>query len=515
MRVTTKAYTNNYLKNNATLVNNLLKSENRILTQRKYNRASEDSSSAAKAAHVRKSLENLDIYDENCKTAKSVFYAAEDALYDVADKTYLNVKQKICSIQDTFSQVELDIVAQELEELADHMIQDMNIDFSERQLFGSQSNNKTPFTVFSKVRVFDASGAEVALLGNPPDRAVQNGNDISIMFMDDNDFYDENGNIVDLASAQADTKLFRSDGTLYSVTADGNGGVKDINGQTVKAYPADQVFYDETGKPIDDFSEYSEAYLGEEGSTSNKKTVYYDSPNTNDPTTTAIHVVGVCDKSEQQTDNVVCYNDVPINLKGNDLLAAVQGGRIEYYNEEGKLEGCKVIDIPLKNGAVGNADAFPGANPIYVDIGLGIKYDENGTVNPSTALNVCMNGAEMTGCGTDKDGDSLNIIQLVYDAATAMRKGDRESVNRLIDKLDTAHTKVLNAITDLGIKQNNMDYYVDRNEINRLSLLDKQNDLEGCDLEEEITNWKTVEAAYNASLSMGSKVLPKSLFDFI
>lgn len=378
MRVTTNAYTSNYLKNNNSLLSNMLNIENRILSQRKYNRASEDSVSAAKAAHVRKSLENLDIYDENCKTAKNLFYAAEDVLYDIANKTYLTVNQKITSAQDTKDQTQLDILAQEIEQMAEHMVQDMNSDFAERQMFGSTSHDKTPFTTFNKVIVRDAEGNEIQSFG---------------------------------------------------------GG----------------------------------------------------------------------------DSTVVCYNDVPLNMQGQELLDAVQGGTFEYYDAEGNLVESKTIDVDVEAGNTGDANAFPGSNPIYIDIGLGINYAKL----DATALDISLNGAEITGCGVDSDGDALNLIQLTYDAAAALRAGDMEAVNRYIDKLDAANTKVLNAVTDLGIKQNNLDFYTDKNSVYRLSLLEKQNDLEGADLEEEITNWKTVSAAYNAALSMGSNILPKSLFDFI
>ncbi len=495
MRVTTNAYTGNYLKNNNTLLGNLLKTESRILSQRKYNRASEDSVSAAKAAHVRKALENLDIYDENCNTAKSLFYAAEDALYDIANKTYINIEQKVISIQDTKNQTELDIVAQEITELADHMIQDMNSDFAGRQMFGATSNDKTPFEVYSSVKVFDADGNELAAYGNPTDTAETiGGTAVNAFFPNDPEFYTAQGEVI---PADYTGELYDKNGNRYDVSAE-NGTVKDVQGNEVKVYLPDHVFYDENGEKIADFDEY-------------KGTVYYDSADIEAADTVKFTVNGSNDRSGKIYDRVVCFNDVPINMEGEALLKAVDGGTMVYYDKDGNPAGSKTVTINNAPGTEGNAKAFPGTSPIYVDIGLGINYSRL----ESTALDMSLNGAEITGCGTDEQGDAYNLMQLVYDAAKAMRDGDRASVNRYIDKLESANTKVLNAITDLGIKQNNMDYYVSKNDVYRISLLEKQNDLEGCDLEEEITNWKTTDAAYNAALSMGSQVLPKSLFDFI
>ncbi len=680
MRVTTKAYTQNFLNSSNTLLSKLLKSEQKILSQRKYSRASEDSSSAAKAAHVRKALANLDIYDSNCKTAKDFFYAAEDALYDIADKTYMNVKQKVCSIQDTMDQTQLNIVAQEISELADHIITDMNSDYAERQMFGSCSNDTTPFTVHSSVRVFDKDGNEILLDGTRPfgnetdTAAVTSDNNpasdaaepANVMFMKQVEFYnqggkergsvitpdvlngltfergdlqkasykaeggmkgnvtiyDVNGNSYDgvLDGDKIKISLYDADGVPYPATFEmgctvsgdtftlsGGVTIKDALDNEVYAIPKDALMtelevnaaHDEWGRAINLNDDESVLALGDEsyaklpeGSMNNEDgtvsvtfklynekgkedvpfdetvsiTYKYDEDTkqyvrTDDytvnmgedskisddgsaiitrsgvkiddpafyegnaysvkgnymekyggePMSFDFKVNGEFDRSGAVMDRVVCYNDIPVDLKGDNLLKAVNGGTIVYYDRSGNVEGSKKIDTGIGMDALADVNAFPGAKPIYVDIGLGINYSKL----DSTSLNVCLNGAEITGWGTDKDGDSYNLMQLIYDCAEAMRAGDRASVNRYIDKLEAANTKVLQKITDLGIKQNDMDYYTDKNEVYRLSLLEKQNELEGCDLEEEITNWKTVDAAYNAALSMGANILPKSLFDFI
>ena len=455
MRVTTNAFSGTFLNSYNTLLSNYLKSQTKILTERKYNRASEDSASAAKAAHVRKSLENLSIYDENLKTAKDFYYAAEDALYDIADKTYVNVKSKIVSVQDTMDQTELDIIALEMEQQAEHMLQDMNTDFATRQMFGSASNDKTPFTVHSRVEITFADGT-TKVYGNDYDTAEMGG-----------------------------AALTRNDDGTYT----------DAAGNTITV----DKFYDADGNEITDFDNY-------------KGDTYYSSADKNAADTIKFTVNDSPDFSTSPKDRIVCYNDIPVNLMGDDLKNAVNGATIKYYDKEGKLSDTKAVNYPTEYT---NAKGFPGTAPIYVDIGLGIKYDENGTVNPATALDMSLNGAEITGCGKDDDGDAFNLIQLVYDAAAALRKGDTASVNRYIDKLDAANSKVMDTITTLGVKQNNMEMYNDRNAIYRISLSEKQNSIEGVDIEAEITNMKTLEAAYNASLSLGSGILPKSIFDFV
>ncbi len=339
MRVTNNITTGQFLRNNNRTLTSMLRSQNRITTQRKFNRVSEDSVNGSKAMTIRRQLRDLDIYEDNLNTSKELFAAAESNLYTVAHDIYINLEEKlVTAVNDTYDEFDLDVIAVEIEQLAEQMINTMNVDFAERQLFGGTSNGKTPFGVV-----------------------------------------EEN-----------------------SVDADGNAVTKKF----------------------------------------------------------------------------VTYNGVKLN-DSND------------------------------------ASTYPGANPIYVDIGLGIKYTENYEVDAQTALDISLNGAEILGCGTDEDGYSMNLIQLVYDAAEAMRNNDRETVNAIIDRANASNNRILTQIAKLGTKQNNIDFQLSKNEEYRYNLQDRQNLVEGTDMEEEIINYEAVMAAYDASLQIGAQLLPKSIFDFV
>ncbi|MBQ5417967.1 MAG: hypothetical protein IIU25_03020, partial [Oscillospiraceae bacterium] len=170
-------------------------------------------------------------------------------------------------------------------------------------------------------------------------------------------------------------------------------------------------------------------------------------------------------------------------------------------------------DMPINEFT--DSSKYNGAGGIYIDVGLGVRYNDDGSIVPSTALDISLNGAKLTGCGTDDDNDSLNIIQLTFDAAKAVYNNDRSSANRYIDKLQKAQSTVLSGIAELGIKQNNIEFYTDKNEEYRINLSEQQKNTEGCDLTEEITNWTNREAAYNAALQMGARSVPQSIFEFL
>ena len=48
-----------------------------------------------------------------------------------------------------------------------------------------------------------------------------------------------------------------------------------------------------------------------------------------------------------------------------------------------------------------------------MDIGIGMKLDENFQVEPSSAFNSSLSGLDILGYGTDADGDPRNLVNLI------------------------------------------------------------------------------------------------------
>lgn len=89
--------------------------------------------------------------------------------------------------------------------------------------------------------------------------------------------------------------------------------------------------------------------------------------------------------------------------------------------------------------SIDDPDKFPYSESSFTDIGTGMVIDPaTGRVDPQSALPVTFNGAKITGCGKDDEGDSKNIIQITLDAAQAVREGDKIKAMDYIDKLRAA-----------------------------------------------------------------------------
>ena len=122
MRVTNNITTGQFLRNNRRTLTSMLRSQNRITTQRKFNRVSEDSVEGSKAMTIRRQLRDLDIYEDNLSTSKEIFAAAESNLYTVAHDIFINLEEKlVTATNDTYDAFDLDIIAAEVDQLAEYL----------------------------------------------------------------------------------------------------------------------------------------------------------------------------------------------------------------------------------------------------------------------------------------------------------------------------------------------------------------------------------------------------------
>lgn len=444
MRVTDSASISQYISNNHATLSAYLNKFDKVLTQQKFNRASEDSVGANSAMRIRKQLENLDMYDTNLQNASEIFTAAETSLYYVSGTLYNTVNTKLVSIQSTKGDVEFEAIGNEIMQQAEAMVKALNVDSGGRQLLAGTSNNKEPFTY----KYF---------------------------------LTDENGDIAYYETEQQQV-----------TDADGNLTYTDVNGDTVIGYANGSYKY-EDGTALTDADMIANL-------TPVMEEVYktYDT-DVLDAEGNVIH---------KQGDYITTTEDAPgakaMEAGENDTLKNKRA--VVFYNDQ---------DVTKHSD---KASEFNGSGGIFIDVGYGIKYDSNGNVVPSTAMDIALNGAKFTGCGVDEcddKGDSNNMIQLTFDAARAAYNGDLETCNRLIDKLSGAQKTMLEGITELGVKQNNIDFHISKDTDYRINLQEKQNEVEGVDLAEVITQLEAAQASYNAALRLGAQAVPQSIFSFI
>lgn len=326
MRVTQNQMTRMYLKNSNSALNNMNKINNRVLTQRKFTRASEDSVGAAKALIIRRNLEKNEMYSDNIATAEGIFSTAEKSLLSISSISTTITDSIIQGATGTNGEDGKKIIANQIRNMAKEMTTQINSEYADRKLFGGSNNASVPFV--------------------------------------------------------------------------------------------------------------------------------YD-----------------------QATKMLTYNGVDIN-------------------------SASLSD-------------FPKSAEISLDVGFGLQFDAAGNVDKQTVMNIALNGADILGYGTDADGDPKNLIALAYKAADALDAGNSGEALGILEKLNASKSNLMNSITDLGNQQQSVDYAKSRIENDEFSLKTAQQRVEGVDLTEEISNLKVAEMAYNATLSMGTKLIPLSIFDYM
>ncbi len=153
----------------------------------------------------------------------------------------------------------------------------------------------------------------------------------------------------------------------------------------------------------------------------------------------------------------------------------------------------------------------------YVNLGFGLEFNDDGTVNSSSAFNTCLNAIQFLGFGVDTKGNSKNMVQLLGDIADGFAAStyDQDQMEKLASNLDDTRTSITIQLTQLGADENFMDTTIDRLGDVEYNLTAKQNMTEYVDEAEAITNFQAANYAYKAALQVGSKILSQSFLDYM
>jgi flagellar hook-associated protein 3 FlgL len=112
----------------------------------------------------------------------------------------------------------------------------------------------------------------------------------------------------------------------------------------------------------------------------------------------------------------------------------------------------------------------------------------------------------------DKDNSVFNVME---DLMNALGKNNGPEVSKILGRLDERMNTFLEMRADVGAKLNRVQLADERLKDININLQSLQSKTEDADLAELITNMKTAENVYQASLSVGSKIISASLVDFL
>jgi flagellar hook-associated protein 3 FlgL len=157
----------------------------------------------------------------------------------------------------------------------------------------------------------------------------------------------------------------------------------------------------------------------------------------------------------------------------------------------------------------------------YVDIGLNVKFDALGVLDKNTVFNYSVPGIKIVGSGTTNDtaGNPMsnNLYDLIGQLASEFESSTYSGTkaNELYGHLQTNSASVIHSLTEVGTKTSYLDFMTTRLENKTLNDQGRQLAIEGADPSATIIQFKSQEAAYNAALQMGAKIIQPSIFDYI
>ncbi|KUP23868.1 flagellar hook-associated protein FlgL [Paenibacillus sp. DMB5] len=163
-------------------------------------------------------------------------------------------------------------------------------------------------------------------------------------------------------------------------------------------------------------------------------------------------------------------------------------------------------DVKPYDFVKGADGTFDTTKAITTDPGQ-IQY----VVGEGVQLPISQSGNDVFGYSSDAD----NIFTVINNISSALKSGNITGVSDHLANVDTRIEKFLTARSEIGAKTNRVELMQERLSDLNTNLTELQAKTEDASYEELIMNSKIQENIYNASLSVGAKIISTTLVDFI
>lgn len=149
MRITSGMMTTKYLKNLNESASQMNYSNEKVTTGRKFFKGSEDPISAIKAYKLRREYRATEMYDTNISDADSFLTIAETNLTQISDNLESVYTSYLKGINGTMTASDREIIAKDLDNVQESILNSLNAKISDRYVFGGTSKDDIPFKLDS------------------------------------------------------------------------------------------------------------------------------------------------------------------------------------------------------------------------------------------------------------------------------------------------------------------------------------------------------------------------------
>lgn len=195
-----------------------------------------------------------------------------------------------------------------------------------------------------------------------------------------------------------------------------------------------------------------------------------------------------------------------------EALNAIKSEMAELKNQLVDIANSKMNGKYIFNGEMFDQIPYDTSNPLFDAKSVAT---DTGQVKYALGTNVTV-GISLTGNQVFGAANSPNNVFAVFDRiTTALNTGNYGSISSEIPNIERSYDTMLNARAQIGAKTNRVELMQARLADFKLSLTDMQSKVEDADLEQVLINSTTSQNIYEASLSVGAKVISRSLVDFL
>jgi flagellar hook-associated protein 3 FlgL len=202
-------------------------------------------------------------------------------------------------------------------------------------------------------------------------------------------------------------------------------------------------------------------------------------------------------------------------------MASGNIGASERASAAGVVDGYLDQIISLANSQSGGRSIFAGTDtdktPFALNAG-GTQVDYNGNntafsvkIGDNSNVAVGKVGSEIFG----ENWDNNNIFKTLIDLKTALQGNDVSGIQTAMTNLDGHISKISAEISEIGGKTKGMEVKENIIASLKLNYTSRKSDLEDADVSEAYIELSAKQVAYNAALASASKVMGKSLVDYL
>ena len=185
-----------------------------------------------------------------------------------------------------------------------------------------------------------------------------------------------------------------------------------------------------------------------------------------------------------------------------------------------QLANTKVGDKYIFSGTA-NVEPFPqgeyktGAEGAETWQWVGAGDEVEYPVGSNIRLAITVNGKDLFSVKEENGTMEIGLLKSFEKLSNALRTSNNEDLQASISELDAHSDNIVSSRALLGARTNRMESIENQLDATLFHLTKNYSDIMDADMASTMIEFKTVENAYTAALSVGSRIIQPSLVDFM